>query len=245
MQRYRFDISYDGTRYSGWQIQPNGLAIQDVIQGALRQITGEAARLHGSGRTDQGVHARRQVAHADISAPWETAKLKTALNAVLPADIRIMRAGTVPRTFHARRSVVSKEYRYFIWNGEILPPTKRYYATHVRRPLHAGPMQEAATLLVGTHDFSAFSANPRRHVETHVRRLDRLDVRKHGSQITIVAVGEGFLYKMVRSLAGFLMRVGEGAVPPSAAGEILDSRERTARVPTAPPEGLFLWNVTY
>jgi tRNA pseudouridine38-40 synthase len=245
MQRYRFDVSYDGTDYAGWQIQPNGTAIQEVIQDALKQITGEPAKLHGSGRTDQGVHARRQVAHVDLPDPWEAAKLMTALNAVLPGDIRIMRATRAPRTFHARRSVRVKEYRYFIWNGEVMPPVKRRYATHVRKPLDAGLMQEAASLLVGTHDFSAFAANPKRHVETHVRRLDRLDVRKRGSEITIVAAGEGFLYKMVRSLAGFLMRVGEGAVPPAVAKEILHSRTRTARVPTAAPEGLFLWNVTY
>lgn len=122
---------------------------------------------------------------------------------------------------------------------------KRHYVTHVRNPLDAKAMQEAAALLVGTHDFAAFSANPKRHVETHVRRLDRLDVRKRGSEITIIAAGEGFLYKMVRSLTGFLMRVGEGAVAPDVAQEVLNSRIRTARVPTAAPQGLFLWRVTY
>ncbi len=245
MPRYRFDISYDGADYAGWQIQPNGLAVQAVIQGAMAKILGETIKLHGSGRTDQGVHARQQVAHADLPSPWESAKLQTALNAVLPADIRIMRVARVPREFHARRSVRVKEYRYFICNSEVLPPVRRRYATHIRQPLDVEAMQQAASLLVGRHDFSAFSANPKRHVETHVRRLDRLDVRKRGSEITIIAAGEGFLYKMVRSLAGFLVRVGEGAVPPVTAKEILHSRERTARVPTAPPEGLFLWNVTY
>jgi len=245
MQRYRLDISYDGTAYAGWQIQPNGLAVQQVIQDAMEKILCEPVKLHGSGRTDQGVHARRQVAHADISSPWLPAKLMTALNAVLPPDIRIMRAAKAPRTFHARCSVRIKEYRYFIWNSDVVPPTKRHFATHIRNPLDVQAMQEAASLLVGAHDFSAFSANPKRHVETHVRRLDRLDLRKRGAEITIIAAGEGFLYKMVRSLAGFLIRVGEGAVPPAVAREILDSRVRTARVPTAPPEGLFLWNVTY
>lgn len=245
MQRYRFDISYDGTDYAGWQIQPNGTAVQELIQNALKQITGEPAKLHGSGRTDQGVHARRQVAHVDLSSTWTPAKLMRAVNALLPGDIRITRATKVPAMFHARHSVRLKEYRYVIWNGEVMPPTKRHYATHVRKPLDVAAMQKAASLLAGTHDFSAFSSNPKRHVETHVRRLDQLDVRKRGSEITIIAAGEGFLYKMVRSLAGFLLRVGEGAVAPTVAKEILASGVRTARVPTAPPEGLFLWNVTY
>ncbi|MDP6631147.1 MAG: tRNA pseudouridine(38-40) synthase TruA [Kiritimatiellia bacterium] len=245
MQRYRFDISYDGTAYVGWQIQPNGLAIQEVIQDAMERILCKRIKLHGSGRTDQGVHARKQVAHADISSSWLPGKLTTALNAVLPPDIRIMRATKVPQTFHARHSVRLKEYRYFIWNSDVMPPTKRHYATHMRQPLDAVAMQKAADYLVGTHDFSAFSANPKRHVESHVRRLERLDIRKRGAEITIIAAGEGFLYKMVRSLAGFLMRVGEGTVPPATAKEILASAVRTARVPTAPPEGLFLWNVTY
>ncbi len=245
MQRCRFDISYDGTGYAGWQIQPNGMAVQEVIQNAMEQVLNASVKLHGSGRTDQGVHARKQVAHADIPSAWDPSKLQLALNAVLPGDIRIMRARTVAGTFDARRSVRVKEYRYFIWNGDVLPPVKRRYTTHIRKPLDAGPMQVAASMLVGRHDFSAFSANPKRHVETHVRRLDRLDVRRRGSEIAIIAAGEGFLYKMVRSVAGFLIRVGEGAVAPAVAREILDSRTRTARVPTAPPEGLFLWNVTY
>lgn len=244
MQRYRFNISYDGTRYAGWQIQPNGLAVQAVIQDAIRQLVNERVKLHGSGRTDQGVHARCQVAHADLASAWPPAQLMKALNAVLPDDIRVMRAAKVADTFHARRSVRIKTYRYFIWNAEVVPPMQRHFVTHVRTPLNVAAMQEAADVLVGEHDFSAFAANPKRHVASHVRRVDRLDVKKRGAAITLIAEGEGFLYKMVRSLAGFLIRVGEGGAP-AAAQEILASHQRTARVPTAPPEGLFLWNVTY
>ncbi|NQU41598.1 MAG: tRNA pseudouridine(38-40) synthase TruA [Lentisphaerae bacterium] len=245
MPRYRFDISYDGTAYCGWQIQPNGLTVQEVIQGGLERIVCEPVKLHGSGRTDQGVHARRQVAHADLPAAWDVAKLRRALNAVLPPDIRIMRALPVSATFHARKSVMLKEYRYFIWNGVVLPPDKRFTFCHIREPLNVAAMQEAADLLVGQNDFAAFSANPNRFVETTVRRLDRLDVRKRGAEISVIAAGEGFLYKMVRSLVGFLIRVGEGSVEPALTREILASGERTARVPTAAPQGLFLWNVTY
>ena len=245
MQRYRLDISYDGTAYSGWQIQPNGLTVQEVIQTALQTLAGGPVKLHGSGRTDQGVHARCQVAHVDLERPWEPPRLLAALNALMPPDVRIMRVAAVAPDFHARHSVRIKEYRYFIWNSAVLPPVKRLYCTHVRDPLDAVAMQRAADLLVGRNDFAAFAANPKRHVESTVRRLDRLAVRKRGAEITIIAAGEGFLYKMVRSLAGFLIRVGEGAVEPGVAHDILTSGQRTARVPTAPPEGLFLWHVTY
>ena len=245
MPRYRFDISYDGTAYCGWQIQPNGLTVQEVVQGALARLVSEPVKLHGSGRTDQGVHARRQVAHADLPSAWEPPKLRRALNAVLPPDIRVTRASSVAQTFHARKSVTLKEYRYFIWNGAVLPPDRRFTFCHVREPLDVVAMQVAADLLVGQNDFAAFSSNPKRFVETTVRRLDRLEIRKRGSEITVIAAGEGFLYKMVRSLVGFLIRVGQGAVEPALASTILASAQRTARVPTAAPQGLFLWNVTY
>lgn len=245
MQRYRLDVSYDGTAYAGWQIQPNGVTVQQRLEEALRQVTSEAAKVHGSGRTDQGVHARRQVAHVDLAQVRSPAGLRRALNAVLPADIRVLRVRAVPRSFHARKSVKRKEYRYVVWNAEVLPPFRRRAAHHVRGKLDVALMRRAAALLVGRHDFAAYTANPNRVVESTVRRVDRIDVRKRGSEIVIVVSGEGFLYKMVRSLAGFLVRVGEGSVAPEQALAILNSRRRTARVPTAPPQGLFLWNVEY
>jgi tRNA pseudouridine38-40 synthase len=147
--------------------------------------------------------------------------------------------------FHARRSAVRKEYRYFIWNGPVMNPCRRLYATHVRRPLDVKAMQEAAKVLVGRHDFAAFTANPNRVVESTVREVYLLHVTRKGSLITIRAASEGFLYKMVRSLSGLLLRVGEGAVSRDEVKAILASKIRTARVPTAPPEGLFLWRVWY
>jgi len=245
VQRYKLTIGYDGTAYAGWQIQPNGLTVQEVAQTCLSQLDGRSTVLHGSGRTDQGVHARGQVAHVDLKRGWSIVSLRRALNGNLPEDIRVMRVEKVDNSFHARRSAVQKEYRYFIHNAEVMPPHRRLYRTHLRKFLDVTRMREAASLLVGTHDFAAFSANPNRKVETTVRRLDELVVRKRGAVITIIARGEGFLYKMVRSLAGFLIRVGEGAESPARAGEVLASRQRTAHVPTAPPQGLFLWNVTY
>jgi tRNA pseudouridine38-40 synthase len=245
VQRYRFDLAYDGTGYAGWQVQPNGLSVQEAVEQAIRRVRGVEAKLHGSGRTDQGVHARCQVAHADLPEGMEPAGLKRALNAVLASDIRILRVRRVPQGFHARRSAVSKEYRYFVWNDDPVPPFLCRYRTPVQRRLDVDAMQGAARLLVGRHDFAAFTANPNRTVESTVRTLHALRVTRKGAEVTIAAVGEGFLYKMVRSLAGWLIRVGEGAVSPAQTREILDSAERTARVPTAPPQGLFLWRVAY
>jgi len=245
MSRYRIDVAYDGTDYAGWQIQPNGMTVQQRIEEALKALTGEAAKLHGSGRTDQGVHAQRQVAHFDLEKPAAPRTLLRGLNAILPPDIRVLRARKAAPDFHARRSAAGKEYRYFIWNAELMSPFVRRYAARVRTPLDVPAMRRAAAALVGRHDFAAFTANPNRVVESTVRRLTALTVSKRGRTVTITARADGFLYRMVRSLAGFLIRVGEGAAPPEEAARILASRVRTARVPTAPPQGLFLWNVYY
>ncbi len=243
--RHRIVVAYDGTAYSGWQVQPGLVTVQARIEEALARLTGEAVKIHGSGRTDQGVHARGQVAHFDLHKRWPGAAILKALNALLPADIRILRAARAKPDFHARRSARQKEYRYFIWNADVREPSRRLYTAHVRRPLDVAAMQAAAGMLEGRHDFAAFTANPNRVVESTVREVRTLAVSKAGPLITVRAASDGFLYKMVRSLCGLLIRVGEGAESPDSARAILASRLRTARVPTAPPEGLFLWRVWY
>lgn len=243
--RYRITVAYDGTPYAGWQVQPANMTVQQRMEESLKQLTGEVVKVHGSGRTDQGVHAFGQVAHFDLQSKWVCGHLLKGLNAVLPQDIRVSRVGRAKPDFHARRSAVKKEYRYFIWNHGVMDPCRRFYALHVRRPLDVKAMQAAAQLLVGRHDFAAFTANPNREVESTVREVYTLTVRKTGSLVVIRASSEGFLYKMVRSLTGLLLRVGEGAVTLDEVREILASRVRTARVPTAPPQGLFLWRVWY
>lgn len=242
--RYRIDIAYDGTNYAGWQVQPNGVTVQQRLEEALERLTGAAVKVHGSGRTDRGVHARGQVAHFDLPGAAPTSLLR-GLNALLPADIRVLRLKRVAADFHARRQATAKEYRYFIWNDEWLPPFHRLYKAHVRRPLNVEAMRAAAARLVGRHDFQAFAANPDRAVESTVRTLWQLRVTRRGREIVIAARADGFLYRMVRSLAGFLIRVGEGEAAPEEAARILATRRRTARVPTAPPQGLFLWKVWY
>jgi len=246
MPRYKITFAYDGSAYAGWQIQPGNRTVQETIQQAIKQVTGEVVIAHGSGRTDQGVHARKQVVHADFVRDDDLRRALTrGINAILPPDVRVLKNVLAADHFDARRSVVSKEYRYFIWNEEVVPPFLRLYRTVIKDPLDAGAMAKAAGYLVGRHDFAAFTANPNRVVESTVRNLMSLTVKRRGPEIVIAAVGEGFLYKMVRSLAGFLIRVGDGAVSPEEAKTILTSKVRTARVPTAPPQGLFLWDVKY
>jgi tRNA pseudouridine38-40 synthase len=243
--RFKFLITYDGFDYAGWQIQPGKQTIQGLIEKAIAEVFKEKIHIHGSGRTDQGVHAVGQVAHADITTRMCTSSIQKALNARLPPAIRITAIQKVSSSFHARKSAVRKEYRYFIWNASALPPFLWRYRLHITKPLSIKAMQEAAWYLKGKHDFSAFSANPMRHVPCKVRALSMLSISRNGNEIIIRAQSDGFLYKMVRSLVGFLVRVGEGAEEPEAARGILSSKQRTARVPTAPPAGLFLWKVWY
>lgn len=244
-RRHRITVSYDGTSYGGWQIQPNTPTIQEEIEKAIKTITGETVRVHGSGRTDAGVHARGQVAHFDLAKALPLTSLARGLNALLPDAIRVVNARHVQPDFHARHSAVRKEYRYFIWNAPVVPPFLRLYRTQVRGRLDETRMRAAAASLVGEHDFAAFTANPTRPVAGTVRTLTRLHVKRRGSEWVIIASGTGFLYKMVRSLAGLLIRVGQGDLGGEEVAAILDSKVRTAEVPTAPARGLTLWRVWY
>jgi tRNA pseudouridine38-40 synthase len=243
--RVRMDIAYDGSEFSGWQRQTGHRTVQEDLESAISRVAGEQVVVFGSGRTDAGVHARGQVAHIDLQDGCDLVRLMRGVNAVLARDVRVMRMSRARPEFHAQFSAMAKEYRYFIWNGAVMPPLDRRTRAHVRDPLDVAAMRKAALMLVGRHDFAAFTANPNREVETTVRELLRLEVHKRGSLIEIRALGRGFLYKMVRSLAGFLIRVGQGAEKPETASSILGSRLRTARVPTAAPQGLFLWKVFY
>ena len=243
--RLALRIAYDGTDYQGWQIQPGVRSIQGELEQTLERLTGIQARIHGSGRTDRGVHARGQIAHVDLPFAPPLDKLRIGFNALLNTDIRILSLRIVRPTFHARFDATGKEYRYFIWNDTVLPPFVRLYRAHVRPPLNIGAMRMASTLLTGHHDFASFTANPNREVNGTERTLYELKVSRRGPEVTITACGDGFLFRMVRSLAGHLIRVGLGEVAPEQTSGILQSRLRTACVPTAPPQGLFLWNVAY
>ena len=245
-RRFKLTVAYDGTAYAGWQVQSNHVSVQQVIEETLKGIVGHTVKIHGSGRTDQGVHARGQVAHVDLTCRMSAESVCRALNGRLPPDIRILKAVLAPSDFHARRSAEGKEYRYFVWNDAMVLPDKRLYTAHAYRPLALAAMRSAAALFVGRHDFASFTANPQREVASTVRTIYAFTVSKKGKEIVFRVSGEGFLYKQVRSMVGFLLRVGEGAEPPEAVRELLVScAPRKARVPSAPAQGLFLWRVWY
>jgi tRNA pseudouridine38-40 synthase len=242
--RWRCVCAYDGTEFAGWQSQAGGRAIQDVIEERLGQIFKTPIRIHGSGRTDSGVHALEQVFHFD--AEWNHApeKLLAAFRTGLPRSIQIKSVRAAPRKFHARFDATGKRYVYHLHLGDADPFT-RPYCWCVFKPLDVEAMRAAAAVLRGKHDFRAFTALNGPEREDTVRDLRRLEVVRRGRTIRITAEADGFLYKMVRSLAGTLVAVGEGKLTPAAVRGILQSRERTAAVLTAPAQGLFLVKVFY
>jgi tRNA pseudouridine38-40 synthase len=244
--RYKLTIAYDGTNYGGWQIQPNRPTVQEEIEKVLEKITCKQIRIHHSGRTDAGVHAKGQVAHFDLDKKWDLWRLQNGLNGLLPNDIRIMKVQQVSEDFHSRFSAKGKEYRYFIWNGQAVPPELRLYRLHECRKLNMAAMKQAAALLVGEHDFASFTANPKREIGGTVKTVTDITVtRSREGEVKICVKGKGFLYKMVRSIAGFLLRVGTGELQPEDARHFLDNPGRTNKVPTAKALGLFLWKVDY
>ena len=244
-RRYRMTVAYDGTDFFGWQVQPDTPTVQGALEKALADLTGATVHVHSCGRTDAGVHALGQTAHFDLPEPWRPERLLPALNKNLPDSVRVTALRGTRADFHARYDAAGKEYRYTIWNAPVACPLHRRQTLHVRRPLDLDAMRRAAALLEGRHDFASFSANPGREIGGTERTLRRLAVTRRGPRITIRAVGDGFLYKMVRSLAGHLIRVGRGAVQPEETTALLAAKERTARVETAPPHGLCLWRVHY
>jgi tRNA pseudouridine38-40 synthase len=244
-RHFQLTIAYDGTNYAGWQLQPNGSTIQEYVEGALAKLAHGAVRMHGSGRTDAGVHAKAQVANCSFRTSLTTATLVRALNANLPVDIRVQRVQEVDARFHARFSAKGKEYRYQIDCGAIADPFLRAYAWHHPRLLNVAAMRRAARLLNGRHDFAALSANPMRLVETSVRTVSKLSIAKRENLLTIAVVADGFLYKMVRSIVGALVKVGEGRMTAEELQKLAKTKKRTALVETAPAHGLFLWRVFY
>lgn len=244
--RYKITIAYDGTNYSGWQVQPGKTTIQGEVERAIEKITGRHIRIHHSGRTDAGVHAKGQVAHFDLKEEVDTGRFMNGLNAQLASDIRIMKMEKVHADFNARYDAVSKEYRYFIWNGQSVPPELRLYRLHERRKLDLKAMRAAAEKLIGKHDFAAFTANPQREIEGTVKTVTKIVItRTREGDLTISVTGEGFLYKMVRTLTGFLLRVGLGELTPEDVGRFLKGGKRTNEITTVRPLGLFLWRVDY
>lgn len=245
-RKYKIVIAYDGTGFSGWQFQENALGIQQVVEEALGHLERGPVRVFGSSRTDAGVHARGFVAHFTLTKPILPANLARAVNSRLPESVRVLRASYAKEDFDARLSAKGKEYRYRLYQADILPPELAPYWTFCHRPLDLAAMRAAAARFVGRHDFVSFAANPNRVLESTVRTVFSFEVRKAGPRYTFIVRGDGFLYKQVRSMVGFLLSVGKGNERPEAVTELLEAAApRTARVETACPRGLSLWKVFY
>jgi tRNA pseudouridine38-40 synthase len=241
-------IAYDGAGYSGWQVQKSGIGVQQKIEEALAKLFPHAGRLHSSSRTDTGVHALGMVAHVEVPTvefKMPVAKLALALNAHLPTDIRIMAAARCPSSFHARFDATGKQYRYMVWNHHAHNPLLRYQSWLVTRPLDLQAMRQAASSLIGQHDFVSFAGVRNYKMESTVRTLRRCQIVRRGPLITFIIEGDGFLYKMCRGIVGTLVQVGLGKFPPTQVRAMIERKDRRAAGMTAPAHGLVLWKVFY
>lgn len=245
MKRYKCVVSYDGTRFAGYQVQPNKLTVQSEIERVLTKLhKGTEMNITASGRTDAGVHAKGQVIHFDSPLSIPLPKWDVALNSILPDDIVIMSVEAADANFHARFDASGKEYRYFIQRSAKRDPFTRNYAFYYPYPLNIPEMEKAATALIGTHDFTSF-CSAKTEVTDKVRTINEIEVIEDREQIVFRFVGNGFLYNMVRILVGTLLEVGSGTRKPESIPEILAQKDRTFAGKTAPAHGLYLWEVYY
>lgn len=244
MKRVKLTVAYDGTNYCGWQVQPNGITIQEVLNQCLSEFTGEKIETIGASRTDAGVHALGNVAVFDTEMRMPGDKFSFALNQRLPEDIRIQKSEEVEADFHPRYIKSQKTYEYRILNRRFPIPTERFYSHFTYIPLDIKKMREAAEYLVGEHDFKSFCGTGAQ-VKTTVRTIKEIQIEKNGDRITIRITGEGFLYNMVRIIAGTLMDIGGGLYPPEKMKEILEAKDRKKAGPTAPARGLTLMEIQY
>lgn len=242
--RYLITVEYDGSAYAGWQSQKNAVAVQDVLNAALSDLFGEDVKTEGSGRTDSGVSAKGQTAHFDAAKKISAEKLPFAVNTRLPSDIRVLSAKIVPDDFHARYSVKKKTYVYRFYVSRVLSPTRRRTHTQLVPPVNFDLMKQAAADLFGTHDFAGFSSTGS-HIKNTVRTLSYVNLEQAGDEITLTLTGDGFLYNMVRIIAGTLAFIGKGKLPTSAVRDTLRSKNRNSAGKTFPPEGLCLVKVEY
>lgn len=245
MYNYKLTIQYDGARYRGWQVQGNtGLTIQGKLEGVLHRLTGQPVQIHGSGRTDAGVHALGQVANVKLPHPVEPSELLRELNRYLPADIGVIAAEPAPSRFHARLNARSKTYRYRIWNSSIPNVLERSYLYALPEPLNIPAMQRAAADLVGNHDFRSF-CGLKRFKKSTVRTITDITITQHGSEVRLEFTGSGFLMRMVRILAGTLVEVGLGQRAADSMPAVLAAQDRAAAGPALPAQGLVLVRVEY
>ena len=245
MPRYKLVIEYDGTPFAGWQRQANGRSVQQAVEEAIERFAGEAVRVQCAGRTDAGVHATHQVAHADLARDWPADTVRSAVNAHLrPEPVAVVSAEAVPDAFDARRSAKRRHYLYRILNRRARPALDATRVWHVPWRLDAHLMRAAAQTLVGRHDFTTFRA-AQCQADSPVRTLDRLDVERIGDEIRVEAAARSFLHHQVRSIVGTLMLAGAGRWSVPQVREALEARDRTRCGAMAPPSGLYLVGVDY
>jgi tRNA pseudouridine38-40 synthase len=237
-------IAYDGTKYSGWQVQPNGLAVQQVVEEALEQLLKERVQVRSSGRTDAGVHARAMAASFSTSRDLPLRAFVEGVNRFLPSDIAIQSARIVPDGFKSITMAHAKRYRYTIINSSVRSPLDRLYSWQVREPLDLAAMNDAAGRFVGSHDFAAFRAS-NCVAKTTVRRIDSVQIIRDGARITIDVTGGGFLKNMVRVMVGTLVDIGKGRFTPSDIDRLLQEGDRKEAGSTAPACGLCLIEVMF
>jgi tRNA pseudouridine38-40 synthase len=250
MRNLKLVLAYDGSEFSGWQVQPDTATVQGALASAIDRVTGEKILPQGSGRTDAGVHALAQVATFATGSPIPAENLAKALNDILPPSIRVLQASEVPPEFHARKSARAKTYRYRMYRGAICPPFLARYVWHHPYPLYEEAMGQAARLLVGEHDFTSFAAvDPERgrggEEISNVRRVFSSAWERQGDELVYSVRGSGFLHHMVRNLVGTFVLVGKGTLRPDDVTSILKARSRSAAGATAPANGLYLVNVEY
>ncbi|SDK57395.1 tRNA pseudouridine(38-40) synthase TruA [Sediminibacillus albus] len=246
MQRLKCIISYDGTHFSGYQIQPNGRTVQEEIETVLEKIhKGKHIRIVASGRTDAGVHAKGQVIHFDSNIAMPEANWKKAINALLPKDVQVKKAEKVSDDFHSRYDVKEKEYRYFVLNTEDRDVFQRHFSWQHAGNIDVGAIQSACKLLEGKHDFSSFCSAKTDLKGDKIRTIYEASCYKKEDMLVFCFKGNGFLYNMVRILVGTLLEIGKGKRSARDIPGIIRAENRGEAGETAPPQGLFLWNVDY
>lgn len=246
MQKFKCVLSYDGTNFSGFQIQPKKRTIHGEIEKALQKIhKGQHIRIQASGRTDSGVHAKGQTFQFESPFDIPESNWEQALNTLLPNDIYIHKVEKAPSSFHVRYDATEKEYRYYIWNERERDVFKRNYVYLFPYSLDVYEMQKACTYIVGTHDFTTFSSAKATTKGSKERTLYEVTCDKRGAEIEFVFRGNGFLYHMVRIIVGVLLDIGQGRRKPTDIPGLLRKRDRQLLGETVPPQGLYLWGVKY
>jgi tRNA pseudouridine38-40 synthase len=250
MRNLKLILSYDGSEFAGWQVQPDAVTVQGALASAIGRVTGEKVLPKGSGRTDAGVHALAQVVTFVTESSVPAANFVKALNDVLPASVRVLEAEEVAADFHARKSARGKTYRYQIYRAAICPPFLARYVWHYPFPLDEQAMVRTAGLVEGENDFTSFAAvDPERGREgapaSNVRRMFSSSWERHGDELVYTVKGSGFLHHMVRNLVGTFILVGKGTLQAGDVTRIIEARNRSAAGATAPASGLYLVNVEY